>query len=106
MRPDGRDGGITGAQAITILPPMFLSPNDEELYRHFLAVAESTGLPVLLYNNPDRMRVNLSASLVERLADVPNIVGVKDSSGDLVLTAEYIRRTRSKGFRVLAGRTS
>jgi len=96
--------GSLGAQAITILPPMFLSPNDEELYRHFLAVAESTDLPVLLYNNPDRMRVNLSASLVERLADVPNIVGVKDSSGDLVLTAEYIRRTRKKGFRVLAGR--
>jgi 4-hydroxy-tetrahydrodipicolinate synthase len=96
--------GSLGAQAITILPPMFLSPSDEELFRHFLAVAESTDLPVLLYNNPDRMRVNLSASLVERLADVPNIVGVKDSSGDLVLTAEYIRRTRSKGFRVLAGR--
>jgi len=96
--------GSVGAQAITILPPMFLSPNDEELYRHFLAVAESTDLPVLLYNNPDRMRVNLSSSLVERLADVPNIVGVKDSSGDLVLTAEYIRRTRRKGFRVLAGR--
>jgi len=47
---------------------MFLSPSDEELFRHFLAVAESTDLPVLLYNNPDRMRVNLSASLVERLA--------------------------------------
>lgn len=93
-----------GAQAVTMLPPMFLSPNDEELYRHFRAVADSTRLPVLLYNNPDRMNVNISASLLERLADVPNIVGAKDSSGDLVLTAEYIRRTRSKAFRVLAGR--
>jgi hypothetical protein len=89
--------GSLGAQAVTMLPPMFLSPNDEELYRHFLAVAESTDLPVLLYNNPDRMRVNLSAALVERLADVPNIVGAKDSSGDMVLTAEYIRRTRRDG---------
>ena len=92
------------AQAITILPPMFLCPNDDELYTHFRTVAESTDLPMLLYNNPDRMRVGISASLIERLADVPNIVGMKDSSGDLSLTAEFIRRTRHKGFKVMAGR--
>jgi 4-hydroxy-tetrahydrodipicolinate synthase len=92
------------AQAITILPPMFLTPNDDELYHHFRTVAESTGLPLLLYNNPDRMRVNCSASLIERLADVPNIAGMKDSSGDLSLTAEFIRRTRNKDFKVMAGR--
>lgn len=96
--------GEEGAQAVTMLPPMFLGPNDEELYRHFRAVADSTPLPVLLYNNPDRMKVNISAALMERLADVPNIVGAKDSSGDLVLTAEYIRRTRARGFRIMAGR--
>jgi 4-hydroxy-tetrahydrodipicolinate synthase len=83
---------------------MFLSPNDDELYRHFKAVADATDLPVLLYNNPDRMRVGISAGLLERLADIPNIVGAKDSSGDLTLTAEYIRRTRRKGFKVMAGR--
>jgi len=92
------------ARAVTILPPMFLSPSDDELYRHFRSVAEATSLPVLLYNNPDRMRTGISAGLLERLADVPNIAGVKDSSGDMTLTAEYIRRTRSKGFKVMAGR--
>ncbi len=92
------------AQAITMLPPMFLTPNDDELFAHFRAVAESTSLPMLLYNNPDRMRVGVSANLIERLAEVPNIVGVKDSSGDLSLTAEFIRRTRDKGFKVMAGR--
>lgn len=92
------------AQAITILPPMFLRPNEDELYEHFRAVAESTSLPVLLYNNPDRVGTNISANLIERLADIPNIVGVKDSSGDLTLTAEYIRRTRDRGFKVMAGR--
>lgn len=92
------------AQAITILPPMFIGPNEEELYQHFKAVAEATDLPMLIYNNPDRMQVNVSAKLLERLADVPNIVGVKDSSGDLALTAEYIMRTRDKGFKVMAGR--
>src|SRR5215469_11118276 len=47
------------AGAITILPPMFISPNDEELFQHFRAVADATSLPMLLYNNPDRMNVNL-----------------------------------------------
>jgi 4-hydroxy-tetrahydrodipicolinate synthase len=93
-----------GAQAITILPPMFVTPNDDELLAHFKAVAEATPLPVLIYNNPDRMNVNISANLIEKLAGVKGIVGVKDSSGDLTLTAEYIRRTRGSGFKVMAGR--
>lgn len=92
------------ADAITILPPMFLSPNDDELYHHFKAVAEATSLPVLLYNNPDRMRVGISAGLLERLSAIPNIVGAKDSSGDMTLTAEFIRRTRDKDFKIMAGR--
>jgi 4-hydroxy-tetrahydrodipicolinate synthase len=99
-----RMGERLGAQAITLLPPMFLTPNEEELYRHFRTVAEATQLPLLLYNNPDRVGNNISLSLIERLAAVPNIVGMKDSSGDLTLTAEYIRRTRDTGFRVMAGR--
>lgn len=99
-----RKGEALNVQAITILPPMFLTPSEEELYRHFRAVAEATSLPVLLYNNPDRVGNNISANLMERLADIPNIAGVKDSSGDLTLTAEYIRRTRDKGFKVMAGR--
>ncbi|WP_378951546.1 4-hydroxy-tetrahydrodipicolinate synthase [Pelosinus sp. sgz500959] len=94
----------TGAQAITVLPPMFISPNDEELYQHFASIAEATSLPILIYNNPDRLKANISANLIERLADIPNIVGAKDSSGDLTLTSEYIRRTRDKGFKVMAGR--
>jgi 4-hydroxy-tetrahydrodipicolinate synthase len=99
-----RMGEKEKAQAVTILPPMFLSPSDNELYQHFKAVADGTELPVLLYNNPDRMRAGISADLMERLADIPNIVGAKDSSGDLTLTSEYIRRTRRKGFKIMAGR--
>ena len=83
---------------------MFISPSEEELYRHFRTIAESTSLPVLIYNNPDRTGINMSANLVDRLADVPNIVGAKDSSGDLTLTSEYIRRTRGRNFRIMAGR--
>jgi len=91
-------------QAITLLPPMFISPNEEEMYTHFKTIAEAIALPILIYNNPDRLMVNISANLIKKLASIPNIVGVKDSSGDLALTAEYIRRTRDKGFKVMAGR--
>lgn len=93
-----------GADAISVLHPMFLGPNDAEMYGHFKTIAEATSLPVLLYNNPDRMRCGISAPLLERLSDVPNIVGVKESSGDMTLTAEFIRRTRDKDFKVIAGR--
>lgn len=95
-----------GADAISVLHPMFIGPNDNEMYQHFKAVAEATSLPVLLYNNPDRMRCGISANLLERLSEVPNIVGIKESSGDMTLTAEFIRRTRNKekDFKVIAGR--
>ncbi|MGZ7444181.1 dihydrodipicolinate synthase family protein [Paenibacillus sp. TH7-28] len=93
-----------GARAISILPPMFISPTQDELFHHFKKIAEATSLPVLLYNNPDKVGNNITPALLEPLAEVPNIVGIKDSSGDQTLTAEYIRRTRAQGFKVLAGR--
>lgn len=93
-----------GADAISILHPMFLSPNDEEMYQHFKTIAEATDLPVLLYNNPDRMRCGLSLAVIERLSAIPNIVGIKESSGDMTFTAEIIRRTRERNFKVIAGR--
>lgn len=92
-----------GVDALSIITPFFISPTQNELYEHYLAVAKSTNLPILLYNNPGRTGVNLSADLVVRLSEVDNIVGIKDSSGDMTLTAEYIRRT-SNDFSVLAGR--
>jgi len=92
------------ARAATVLHPMFLSPSDEELYHHFKTVADATSLPVLLYNNPDRMRCGISVNLLDRLADIPNVVGIKESSGDMSLTSEFIRRTRDRNFKVIAGR--
>lgn len=93
-----------GAAAVSVLTPFFISPTEEELYRHYMAIAEATSLPVLLYNNPGRTGgLNLSANLIERLAQHPNIAGIKDSSGDLTLTTEYIRRTEDD-FAVLLGR--
>jgi len=90
--------------AVSVLTPMFISPSQNELIKHYISIADSTGLSVLLYNNPPKTGVNLTAATVEKLANVPNIVGIKDSSGDFTLTAEYIRLTRDKDFHVLMGR--
>ena len=92
-----------GASAVSVITPFFVHPSDAELLEYYTAVAKSTRLPVLLYNNPGRTGVNISADFVVKASKVDNIVGIKDSSGDLTLTAEYIRRT-GETFSVLAGR--
>lgn len=93
-----------GADAVSILTPMFISPSQEELYRHYKTIADSTRLPVILYNNLPKTGVTLTPATVERLAEIDNIAGIKDSSGDFTLTSEYIRRTRNRSFSVLSGR--
>ena len=95
-----------GAAAVSVLQPMFLKPTRAELYNHFKTIAESVPeTPVLLYNNPGRVGYTLSADLVDELAHtVPNIVGMKDTSGDITQTAEFIRRTRDVDFKVFGGK--
>jgi len=92
-----------GASAVSVITPYFIRPSDAELMDFYTSIAKSTRLPVLLYNNPQRTGINITADFVVRASKVDNIVGIKDSSGDLTLTAEYIRRTDEK-FSVLAGR--
>ncbi|OGO79252.1 MAG: 4-hydroxy-tetrahydrodipicolinate synthase [Clostridiales bacterium GWB2_37_7] len=93
-----------GADALTVLTPMFIKPNEKELFNHFEAIAKSTNLPVLLYNNPDKTTNNISVSLLEKLARVDNIIGIKNTSFDFAQTIEYIRVTKDiENFRVLSG---
>jgi 4-hydroxy-tetrahydrodipicolinate synthase len=92
-----------GADAVSVITPYFITPSADELYEYFVAVAKASSVPVLLYNNPGRTGVNMPPDLVARLSKVDNIVGIKDSSGDMTQTGEYIRRCGSK-FAVLAGR--
>jgi 4-hydroxy-tetrahydrodipicolinate synthase len=92
-----------GADAAAVLTPYFLSPSGPELYDHYAAVAAATKLPVLLYTNPARTGVNLLPELVARLSRIENIVGIKDSLGDLSETMEHIRVCHD-GFSVLAGK--
>lgn len=95
-----------GANGISVLQPMFLKPTEEELFQHFKAIAEAVPeTPMLLYNNPGRVGYTMSANLVERLAhEVPNIVGMKDSSGDVTQTEEFIRRNSDVDFKVFGGK--
>ncbi len=90
--------------AVSVITPFFISPTQEELYHHYATIADATTLPVILYNNPGRTGgVSLSPELVARLAEHPNIAGIKDSSGDLSVTMAYIDQTED-GFTVLLGR--
>jgi 4-hydroxy-tetrahydrodipicolinate synthase len=92
-----------GVDAVSILTPFMVNPNPDELYDHYRAIAAATKLPVLLYTNPDRTNVKMPASLVSRLAQIDNIVGMKDSSGDLTLVTEYLRVIPSD-FSLVMGR--
>ena len=95
-----------GAKGISILQPMFIKPTDEELKKHIRSIASSVpDTAVLLYNNPGRCGYAMSQDLVEELAHtVPNLVGMKDSSGDLTQTIEFIRRNADVGFKVMCGK--
>jgi len=94
-----------GADAVSIGTPYFIRPSASELYEHYKTVAETVDITVLLYNNPGRTGVTLDPPTVSRLAEIDNIRGIKDSSGDMTLTAEYIRQTPDD-FAVIAGRDS
>jgi 4-hydroxy-tetrahydrodipicolinate synthase len=94
-----------GADAIVVITPFYISPTQDELYAHYAAICASTTLPVIPYNNPGRTGgVNLEPATVVRMATtLPNLVGIKDSSGKLQQTLEYIKQCPST-FRVFQGR--
>jgi len=73
-----------------IITPFFVQPNQDELFEHYTAIAKATRLPIMLYNNPPRTSVNVLPSTLARcMKAVNNIVGIKDSSGDVTQSVEY-----------------
>ena len=99
-----RMAAACGVDAVSVLTPMFIHPSQDELFEHYRKIAACTRLPLVLYSNPPRTGVSLKAETVARLAEIDNVVGIKDSSGDLTLTAEYIRISSDRDFNVLSGR--
>jgi len=93
-----------GADGVSIITPYFIHPTQQEIYDHYRRIAEQTQLPVILYNNPGTCGgVRIDVDTVARLAEIPNILGIKDSSGDLQNTLEYLRVVPPR-FSVLMGR--
>jgi 1-pyrroline-4-hydroxy-2-carboxylate deaminase len=77
-----RDAERLGVDGLMVLPAMVYVPTAAELEHHFRTVAQATGLPILLYNNPPAYRVNIDMATLERLAEQPNIVAIKESAPD------------------------
>ena len=82
-----------GADAALHVTPYYNKPSQEGMYRHFMAVADSCGLPLVMYNIPGRTSVALSADTIERLAAHPNIQAIKEATGSLDLASEIALRT-------------
>ena len=91
-----------GVRALLSVSPYYNKPTQEGLYQHFRAIAESTSLPIIVYNVPPRTSVNILPDTIARLAEVPNVVGVKEASGDISQIAEIATRVPDD-FKIFSG---
>src|SRR5262249_15362485 len=93
-----------GGDVVSVITPYYILSTQAEIAEHYRRVADSTSLPVMLYSNPSTCGgLKIDAETVAKLAEVPNIVGIKDSSGDLQGLIEFVRVTPPK-FAVFQGR--
>lgn len=90
-----------GVDAVLTVVPYYLKPPQEGIYQHFRAIAESTRLPVIVYNVPGRTGVNMTLETVLRCAEIPNIVGDKEANGDLAHSAAILEG--APGFKIWSG---
>jgi 4-hydroxy-tetrahydrodipicolinate synthase len=91
-----------GADMCLLTTPYYNKPSQEGLYRHYKKIAETVDIPLILYNIPGRTGVNMTPETIKRLAEIPNIVGIKEASGSLIQVAEIFRLTDGK-FTILSG---
>jgi 4-hydroxy-tetrahydrodipicolinate synthase len=94
--------GVEGLGGILTASPYYNKPGQEGQYQHFRAIAQAVPLPLVLYNIPSRTGVNLEPATVRRLSEEGNIIGIKESSGNLAQIAEVIHTT-PRTFKVFAG---
>jgi 4-hydroxy-tetrahydrodipicolinate synthase len=93
---------IPGLDGILTANPYYNRPGQEGQYRHFRAIAEAVPLPILLYNIPSRTGTNMEPATILRLAELTNVIGVKESSGNIAQIAEIIHNAPA-GFQVFSG---
>ena len=97
-----RHAKTVGADAALVVTPYYNRPSQEGLYAHFAAINEAVQLPVLIYNVPSRTAVDISNDTLARLAKLPNMVGIKDATGDLARASQQ-RLTCGEGWTMLSG---
>ena len=97
-----REAARTGVDALLITTPYYSKPPQEGLFRHFEAVANAARIPCIVYNIPGRTGINVTADTQLRIAQVPNVIGVKEASGDLDQIARVIEEAPST-YRVWSG---
>jgi len=93
---------VSGLTGVLTANPYYNRPGQEGQYQHFKAIAEATDLPVMLYNIPPRTGANLEPQTVLRLAEIPNIIGIKESSGNVLQITELLTLV-PRAFKVFAG---
>jgi len=91
-----RAAQAAGASACLVVTPFFLHPSDKGIYQHFYEVASAVDIPIIMYNIPQVVDAYLPRTVVEDLADIPNIVALKDSSGNLTYTMEVLEMTSGR----------
>ncbi|MCS4534331.1 4-hydroxy-tetrahydrodipicolinate synthase [Neisseria montereyensis] len=91
-----------GADCTLSVVPYYNKPSQEGMYQHFKAIAEATAIPMILYNVPGRTVVNMTNETILRLAEIPNIIGVKEASGDIARETDLINQA-PEGFAVYSG---
>jgi 4-hydroxy-tetrahydrodipicolinate synthase len=97
-----REAERMGADGILSVTPYYNKPTQEGLYHHFKAIAASTSLPIILYNVPPRTNVNIDPPTLRRLAEIENIIGVKEASGNISQITQVIQQVPEK-FLVFSG---
>lgn len=96
------NAAAAGADACLLVTPYYNKPTQEGLYRHFQTIAEAVAVPQILYNVPGRTACDMDNDTVERLAAIPNIIGIKDASNDVARGVDLVRRC-GDGFSVWSG---
>lgn len=96
------DAEASGADAVLSIVPYYNKPTQRGLHEHFRAIAQSTALPVILYDVPSRTACGLADETVARLAEIPGIIGLKDATGDVTRVAR-LRSLVGRNFRLLSG---
>lgn len=95
-----------GVDAVSIITPYLIKVSDEELITHYRKIAEATEVPIILYNIPAKTRLSISENVFKKLIKIPQIIGIKDSSGSIENIQMYLKWNQREDFSVLVGSDS